>query len=133
MTGRCYCGAIRFEIGATPQKVAYCHCRDCRRITGAPVAAFVAFAAKDVTFLTEAAHLTLSKDVERWHCGRCGSALGAWFSYLPDQVYIPIGVLDDADRLVPTLHSHADSALPWLHIADDLPRAAGSARGSLRP
>ncbi|MBB5514211.1 hypothetical protein FHS89_000209 [Rubricella aquisinus] len=128
LTGRCYCGAIGFEIDAAPQTAAYCHCTDCRRLTGAPVAAFAAFAAADVTYLDAATHLKMSDDVERWHCGRCGSALASWFSYLPDQIYVPLGVLDAAGSLAPTVHCHADSALPWLHIADDLPRVMGSAR-----
>ena len=43
-TGRCYCGGITLSAQESPQTIAYCHCTDCRRITGAPVAAFAAFA-----------------------------------------------------------------------------------------
>ena len=69
--------------------------------------------------------------VKRWFCRACGSPLGAVFDYLPDQLYVPIGILDQATDLPPALHSHADSALPWLHFTDDLPREAASARDTL--
>ena len=69
--------------------------------------------------------------VERWNCAACGSPLAAWFPYLPDQVYIPIGIMEQADALPPQLHSHADSALPWLHIDDTVPRQSGTARDAL--
>lgn len=39
LRGRCYCGASTLAIDATPQIVTYCHCMDCSRLAGAPVAA----------------------------------------------------------------------------------------------
>lgn len=43
LTGRCYCGATTVQATLAPLTVAYCHCIDCRRVTGAQVAAFAAF------------------------------------------------------------------------------------------
>ncbi|MEO0401072.1 MAG: GFA family protein [Pseudomonadota bacterium] len=112
--------------------VAYCHCTDCRRWTGAPVAAFAAFLRSDLVAAPALAPpLEHAPGVERWTCPKCGSPLAARFDYLPDQVYVPLGIIDQADRLAPVLHSHADSALPWLHIDDDTPRAPASARDVL--
>jgi len=56
----------------------------------------------------------------------------ARFDYLPGQFYVPIGVLDNADDLSPDMHCHAGNALPWLHIADGLPRHLSSARDALK-
>ena len=47
-TGGCRCGAVRFEASAEPFHISYCHCSDCRRATGAPVAAYVGFTAEQV-------------------------------------------------------------------------------------
>lgn len=57
----------------------------------------------------------------------------AAFDYLPGQVYVPLGILNDAATLPPALHAHADGALPWLDIRDDLPRSEGTARATLCP
>jgi len=57
--------------------------------------------------------------------------LAACFDYLPGQVYIPIGILDQADHLAPKIHCHDDARLKWLHISDDLPRTGDTARAEL--
>ena len=128
ITGRCYCGAVTIR-GAAPQTVAYCHCSDCRRVTGAPVAAFAAFAEGDLEIAPDEGRVVeVSPGVRRTFCGACGSPLTGRYDYLPGQVYVALGLLDQAGELAPGVHAHAESRLAWLHIEDDLPRAAGSAR-----
>ena len=129
-TARCYCGASRLTLNGAPLTVAYCHCRDCRRWTGAAAAAFAAFDRSGLDQDLGAPRIG-TPGVERWNCPDCGSPLAAAFDYLPGQVYIPVGIIDQADALHPALHCHADSALPWLHIGDALPRETGSARATL--
>ena len=128
-TGRCYCGALSLVARGAPQVVAYCHCADCRRWTGAPAPAFAAFG--DVTLEPEG-QILIKGGVNRWTCPTCGSAMAAQFDYLPGQTYVPLGVLDQAGHLRPTLHCHADKALPWAIHDDGLPRVEGSAREVLR-
>ena len=129
-TARCYCGASRLTLSAAPLTAAYCHCADCRRWTGAPVGAFVAFEATALqTDLGPG--VSHSPGVARWNCPKCGSPLAATFDYLPGQVYVPIGILDQAAEIAPEHHCHSQSALPWLHIHDGLPHDAGSARERL--
>ena len=132
ITGRCYCGETRIEAAAFPSAVAYCHCTDCRRVTGAPVAAFAAFDSADVTFSpNEGRKVSMSPGVTRSFCECCGSPLAGRYDYLPGMVYIALGLLDQAEKIPPTLHAHVDGKLPWLHIRDDLERHPGSARSQL--
>mmetsp|Transcript_27398 Transcript_27398/g.50372 ORF Transcript_27398/g.50372 Transcript_27398/m.50372 type:complete len:122 (-) Transcript_27398:589-954(-) len=112
-----------------PITAAYCHCADCRRWTGAPVTAFAAFDSSAVQGLGEP--VRFGAGVSRWACAACSSPLAATFDYLPGQTYVPVGILDQVDLIRPELHSHADSRVAWLHIADDLPRYAASARTQL--
>lgn len=131
LTGRCYCGSVRLQADAPPEAVCYCHCEDCRRVTGAPVAAFACFPADAVKVEPDPGRRSAVPGVHRRFCTDCGSPLTAEFEYLPGQVYVPVGVMDDASALAPELHAHADRCLSWLHIADDLPRSNGSARTEL--
>ncbi|MEL6645719.1 MAG: GFA family protein [Pseudomonadota bacterium] len=134
ITGRCYCGTITFRATAAPQAVTYCHCEACRRATGGPVAAFAAFAEGDLAFdPDEGRVIEATPGVRRSFCGHCGSSLTGRYDYLPGQVYLSLGVIDQAAALAPTMHSHAESRLPWLHIDDGLERHAGSARSHLSP
>ena len=55
----------------------------------------------------------------------------AGFDYLPDQLYVPIGILDQAETMTPTLHCHAKNALSWVHLGADTEQVAGSARAVL--
>ena len=133
ITGRCYCGAITFRSTVKPQTVAYCHCDDCRRATGGPVAAFAAFRDGAVIFEPdEGRSITVNPGVTRTFCSACGSSLTRRYDYLPDQVYISLGVIDQADQLAPEIHSHEGQRLPWLHIADDITRADATATDLLK-
>lgn len=132
ITGRCYCGATTIRATQRPLAVAYCHCIDCRRVTGAPVAAFAAFDETTVTFTPgDGRRVCINPGVERTFCATCGSPLSGRYRYLPGQVYIPVGVLDQAADLAPQLHAHEARRLPWLHIDDDLERIAATSRSRL--
>ncbi len=134
--GRCYCGQVTLESAAEPQVVTYCHCSDCKRWTGAPAPVFAAF---------ETAALSLNGPVQefsappgvtppkviRWTCTACGSPLAASFDYLPDQLYVPLGVLEEMDSLAPTMHCHAQARAGWLE-QDGLPEAQGTGRDALQ-
>ena len=129
---RCYCGVVSFDLDTEPEAVTYCHCGDCRRWTGAPVAAFAAIASVAVNTNELGAGRKFPSGTTRWNCADCGSPLLARFDYLPGQSYIPIGIISNAADFEPGLHCHADSALPWLKIDDALPRSHGSGRETLR-
>lgn len=132
VSGRCYCGAITICATQAPHAIAYCHCIDCRRVTGAPVAAFAAFDETAVIFTpNEGCMVNANPGVSRTFCQTCGSPLAGRYDYLPGKIYIAVGVLDQAGDLAPQLHAHEAQRLEWLHIDDKLERTAGSARSQL--
>ncbi len=113
--------------------MAFCHCSDCKRWTGSPAPAFAAFENNALSFTPErAAPVVTNTGVARWNCIKCGSPIAATFDYLPDQTYVPLGLIDQADSLPAQVHCHAEQRLPWLHIDDDIERLNGSARETLR-
>ncbi len=131
--GRCYCGDVTIRATAAPEVVAYCHCNDCRRRTGAPVTAFAGFS-EDAVMLDPASGppLCAAPGVARGFGPRRGSPLAARLDYLPGQVNVPLGLLDRAAELPPTLQSHAEAARPRLHPGAGAILVAGSARAALR-
>ena len=132
LTGRCYCGAITFTMTQKPQTVANCHCDDCRRATGGPVAAFAAMDERAVNFSPDEGRLVnANPGVKRTFCSDCGSSLTGRYDYLPGQVYISLGVIDQANDLAPEIHSHESERFTWLHIDDDLERIASTARSEI--
>lgn len=122
--GGCLCGKVRYVAGGTPQTPHWCHCGMCRRATGAPAAAFANFPIAEWRVTSGApATYESSPGIHRGFCRDCGGAL---FTRADGDALISvlIGSLDAPQRLPPAYHIHDESRVPWLTIADGLPRRA---------
>jgi len=132
LSGECYCGRTQVRSTGSPQTVVYCHCTDCRRVTGAPVTAWVAFADSDVEFTPDSGRLApVSTGARRSFCGDCGSPLAHQYDYAEGQTFVAVGLFDDATELHPAMHAHYGSRLPWLEIHDDLDKIDNTSRTQL--
>jgi hypothetical protein len=133
-TGRCLCGAVRYEYRGAPAWVLHCHCDSCRRHTSSAVATFVCVDRAGFRFTAGApAVYASSPGVRRSFCGRCGSPLAYEAERTPDEVHLYAGTLTDIAPLAPEGHVHAEEQLPWLEILDTLPRWAHGRRGGEAP
>lgn len=125
-TGGCLCGAVRYEIAERPTHGGYCHCRMCRRATGAPVFAGVSLR-KSAFRLTrgEPKRYRSSERAFRWFCGDCGSPL--FFEPLdaPEFWEVLVGSLDDPSWVEMKAHIFTASQAPWFDVRDELPRFPG--------
>ncbi len=119
--GGCLCGAVRFAAIGQPKGVYWCHCKSCRKHSGAPVSVFVAF---------EHANYTVTKGqitkfdsspgrTIRGFCARCGSTLTCETVRLPTEAHFHVGAFDQAERFQPSRHVFPDERLPWLHIGEN--------------
>ena len=122
-SGECRCGAYRFRVSNAPFWVSYCHCSDCRKSTGAPVAVFAGFKVDDVKITgVEGATYKAIPGVTRPFCSECGTPIGYEDIRLPGEIYYYIGMLDNQEAHAPQLHAYVEERLGWLNISDDLPR-----------
>lgn len=120
--GGCQCGRHRFSITAAPFAVSYCHCNESRRATGAPVAVLAGVHDDAVDFTEPPATFASSAHAQRWFCPDCGTPLAYRDRRLPGELYLLVGAFDEPERLTPQRHAFTSRQLPWLHIADELPR-----------
>jgi hypothetical protein len=120
--GGCRCGAIRFTASADPVYASYCHCSDCRRASGAPVAAFVGFMAEDVTFEGETGSTYGKAPVSRSFCANCGAPIAYRDERLGDRIFFMLGAMDAPEKYPPRVHGYVREQLPFFHIDDGLPR-----------
>lgn len=125
-TGGCRCGAVRFEASVDPHHISYCHCTDCRRATGAPVSAFVGFAAEKVRFGVGEPRLFENGPASRSFCATCGSPLAYVDARLENQIWFMLGAMDRPEDYRPTLHAYVCEQLRHVHMPDDLPRLVRS-------
>lgn len=125
-TGRCLCGAVRYRFEGAPNWQAHCHCESCRRATSSPITSFFAVDHDRVTWSgTPPQRYESSPGVFRSFCPRCGSPLTYQSSTRTHEIDIYALTLDDPSAFTADLHVLWDERLPWLHIADDLPKHRG--------
>ncbi|MDX2145087.1 MAG: GFA family protein [Rhodospirillaceae bacterium] len=114
---------MRYRIPRPIQWVHYCHCRMCQKAMGnvfaalapAPKSAIVWTRGKPKIFRSSSA-------AERGFCAKCGTPLT--FAYVDSKnLNVSIGSLDDPGAVAPDRHVGTEAQLPWLRLADDLPKS----------
>lgn len=121
LTGKCLCGAVRYECSAEPGPVKYCHCDTCRRVTGSAFNIGVPVPAKDLRVTGKVRSYAHRNDegrsVTREFCPVCGSPL---FTRGTDTVWIRAGSLDASEGLQPVAEVWTEIAVPWSRIPDEI-------------
>ena len=122
MEGGCLCGAVRFRTDGAPTRVKVCHCRMCRKASGAPMMAWATFPRDRVTFFPATPKLRRSSErAQRGFCADCGSPL-VWQQPDGTSLDLAVGAFDDPDALAPSEHIWTESRVRWLNLTDQLPR-----------
>lgn len=128
LTGRCGCGAVRFELSESPLSASYCHCTRCQRRTG--TAASANAIAVPGSFRIVAGEQALRAwrpegGAEKWFCGECGSALFSRRPGDPERLAVRMGAFDRDPGVRPRERHFVAYAAGWEPIPQDgLPRHA---------
>lgn len=128
LSGRCACGAVSWTSPGPILWAGHCHCASCRRACSAPFTSFFGVPRDSVVWtgqMTE--RVTSDGKVTRKHCPACGSQMTYQFAGWPDETHLYAATLDDPTRFVPEAHYHFAERVPWIEVADTLPRYPGSA------
>lgn len=123
-TGRCLCGALRYEFDGPCIDMLHCHCSMCRKHHGTAFATWVAARAGGFRWLGPTDALAEYRSSERGHrawCAECGSVAPV-IDEAGELAIIPAGNLEDDPGIRPTRHMFVASRAPWYTIADTLPR-----------
>jgi hypothetical protein len=120
--GGCLCGAIRYRASGKAYGITHCHCRTCRRASGAPFVTWAGFDSDKFNFTQgQPVSYASSKNVVRTFCDRCGTALTYRRLDLPESVDLTLGSMDDPEQLEPQDHTWTESKLSSIRLGDDLP------------
>jgi hypothetical protein len=127
LNARCFCGAVKIAAAAEPFQVSWCHCKDCRRQTGAPAVVWAGFHSGDLAVEGTPKRRRSSEHVFRSFCAECGTPMTYEHDELPGEIYVHAGLFDEADRLVPDRQAYVTSRLFWMHLEDGLDKADATA------
>ena len=120
--GRCFCGALRFEVTAPESYACFCYCESCQRAAGAPVVFWATYERASFKVLQGEVHWHHSSPgVTRGHCPTCGSAVTYENEQRPGEIDIAVNCLDDPTAPLPRAHIWTEDKQPWHEIGDDLP------------
>ena len=123
LTGHCLCGATRYAVTFLPLWAAHCHCESCRHATASAFTSFFGIADGGWRW-TGAIPATYesSSEVRRDFCATCGSQMTYRSEKFPNETHFYAATLTDPTVYAATEHVHSAEMLPWLHLADGLPR-----------
>ena len=125
--GGCFCGAVRYRCAAAPLASMVCHCNSCRRLTGAPMVAWVTLPREQFEYEKgRPLELRSSPGVLRTFCSACGTQLTYRNERYPDEIDVTTSSLDDPAAFPPTHHSWMRDNTPWVQMGDGLPTYPGS-------
>ncbi len=121
-TGGCLCGTVRYQAEGTPIWVAHCHCKSCRKASGARIVTWAGYHRVTVTWVAKP--FAYSSYVLHCFCPDCDTPVSYESTRWPDELQIPVATLDDPEGVTPTAHVYWSEHLAWLEIGNTLKKLA---------
>lgn len=122
--GSCLCGGIRFHIRGPLAPIQVCHCAQCRKAQGGPVATNIPVDASawEVSQGEELMQSYASSPGKiRVFCKVCGSPIFSQRDALPGVLRIRAGLLSEPVDSHLAFHAFTDSKASWWPIAQGIP------------
>lgn len=126
LCGSCACGRVRYEVrGSLRGPVTYCHCWRCRKHSGSSFGTTCGVKASELVLVSGEDRLASwesSPGVQRFFAACCGSPLYKRHDAVPQVLGLRLGTLDSDPGRKGEMHFQTGSKVPWLEIADALPK-----------
>ena len=126
ITGRCLCGAIRWESSAPPIVTRVCWCRECQYIGAGSGTVNACFrtAAFTVTGKTNdyPSVADSGNQMHRRFCPTCGTPLFSEAEARPHLIFVRVGTFDHPNLANPAMTMWTSSAPRWARIDAELPQ-----------
>lgn len=117
MTVSCRCGSVKLKINHAQVAQFYCHCGDCRAVTGGAFTPVALFPADAVTVLGGNTFAWTYKTMPRTRCATCGTLL---FGEPPGSGLRGVSAhLLPGEKFHPAFHIRCEHAV--MPVKDDLP------------
>ena len=120
--GSCLCGAVRFEVTEPFVTVSYCHCTNCKKLSGGTGTVNGRARTDAIRVLEGGALLRPFQPAEgtaKTFCSVCGSNLfgGGW----PDSEFasVRLSAIDSPLDQKPEAHNYVRSLAAWEVLPDD--------------
>ena len=126
-SGKCTCGAVRYELLAKPLFVHCCHCSWCQRETGTAFVLNALIEAEKLALLCgeiETTTLPSSSGAGQilYRCTQCKIVVWSHYSGAGEVIKIVrVGTLDKPDLCPPDIHIFTATRQRWVVLDDTIP------------
>ena len=121
ITGRCYCGAVRFQFDQPPIATRACWCRDCQYLASGNASVNAIFKVESFKLAGEVGEYISTADsgsvMRRRFFTKCGTPLFSEARSRPELIVVRVGALDDRESLGPSSFIWTASAPRWGFVA----------------
>ena len=125
ITGRCLCGAVRFQFDSPPVLTRACWCRDCQYLSSGSASINLVFASSSLRISGPTTEYLSTADsgnmMRRRFCPTCGTPLFSEAIRQPDFLVVRAGALDDPEIGRPASIIWTASAPRWGFTDPNLP------------
>src|SRR5215510_7300742 len=126
VTGRCLCGAVRWESLELPIVTRVCWCRDCQYLGAGSGTVNACFRTATFKVAGDTSDLSSVADsgnrVHRRFCPKCGTPLFSEAEARPHLIFVRVGTFDDPNLAKPAMSIWAASAPSWACMNEGLPK-----------
>ncbi len=122
LRGSCLCGGVTFEVAGDFERVVYCHCTSCKKISGCAGTVNGRLASQAIRVLSGRELVRTFQPEEgtaKTFCSVCGSNLfgGGWPE--SERVSVRLSAIDTPVDRRPESHIFVRSLAPWETLPDD--------------
>jgi hypothetical protein len=123
LTGGCFCGRVRYAIGAPLHAARSCHCSRCRKAFSGAGSAYAEIEPGSLTWVTGKSALVSYETAPGWglsFCGTCGSTVTGTRN---GEVHgVTLGCVDGDPGVQIAMHLYVGSRAAWDHIGGNAPQ-----------
>lgn len=123
LNGSCLCSSVKYVINGGVKAVANCHCKTCKKMTGAVFATIAVTAEENFQVIEGEKNLEsyqVSEKAKKFFCRKCGTPIFNLVGKYPGNYMVPVGSLDEPSLVEPAINIFCESMLPWLKKMEDM-------------
>jgi hypothetical protein len=122
LSGSCHCGTVHFEVDGPFERLTFCHCTTCKKISGGGGTANGRARSDSIRVLSGAEALRTYQPAEgsaKTFCSQCGSNLfgGGWPE--SENCSVRLSAIDSPIEQRPEAHLYVRSLAVWETLPDD--------------
>ncbi len=126
--GTCLCGSISYFVRSRPRQFYFCHCRQCRKLTGSAFAANVLLDPAEIQWVKGKDKVKRfdypgERMFSRVFCADCGSGL-PFLNESGEALIIPAGSLDQGAVSAPDFNIFWADRAEWYEAGVSAPKCA---------